>query len=219
MLDIQNRLAVKLKLLDKIAEFKQNIQAIDDAPLTDLEIKPQQVRELATLTTALEKLNSYPRPLLYGTNLLDGSWLLQYSTAREIRALKSLPLGFLVGKIYQIIDINTASFENRAWVRHSSGLLSGYVRVTATFEPALEEQDRLPNQKINVDFKQRFIGIKQILGIKTNLLDPVKVVQARNPQGRVPSLNITYIDETMRIGRGGDGSLFILTKVKETPTI
>lgn len=39
-------------------------------------------------------------------------------------------------------------------------------------------------------------------------------MKARNPQGRIPSLTITYIDETMRIGRGGDGSLFILTKAE-----
>ncbi len=110
-------------------------------------------------------------------------------------------------------DIETASFENKAWVQHKSGLLSGYVRVTATFEPAMQGGDQLPNQKINIDFQKRFLGINQILGIKTNLLDPMRIVEARNPKGRIPSLNITYIDETMRVGRGGDGSLFILTRV------
>jgi hypothetical protein len=212
MLDSQNRLVLKQKLLDKIAALKQQTDILADTPITDLEINRQQIEEIAILTETLEKLNSYPRPLLYSVNLLDGAWLLQYSTAREIRALKRLPWGFLVGKIYQIIDVNTASFENKAWVQHGSGLLSGYVRVTAEFEPALEE-DRLPSRKINVDFQQRFIGINKVLGIKSKLLDPVKVVKAGNPQGRIPSLTITYIDETMRIGRGGDGSLFILTKV------
>ncbi len=110
-------------------------------------------------------------------------------------------------------DIETASFENKAWVQHKSGLLSGYVRVTATFKPAKQGGDQLPNQKINIDFQKRFLGINQILGIKTNLLDPMRIVEARNPKGRIPSLNITYIDETMRVGRGGDGSLFILTRV------
>jgi hypothetical protein len=76
----------------------------------------------------------------------------------------------------------------------------------------LETEDKLPDRKINVDFKQRFLSITKVLGIKTKFLEPFRVVQAQNPQGRIPSLNITYIDETMRIGRGGDGSLFILTK-------
>lgn len=184
-----------------------------DSPLTDLEIKPQKAQVIESLTQALEKQNPFPRPLLYSGSLLDGAWLLQYSTAREIRSLKRLPLGFLVGKIYQVIDVNNASFENKAWVQHSSGLLSGYVRVTATFKPAIDEDEQLPNQKINVNFQQRFVGIHQVLGIKSRLLDPVRVVEAKNPPGRIPSLDLTYIDETMRIGRGGDGSLFILTRV------
>lgn len=213
MPELQNRLEIKQNLLSEIEALKGNHNNITDSPLVDLEIQPDKVDCLATLTIALEKLTPFPRPLLYGSNLLEGAWLLQYSTAREIRSLKKLPLGFLVGKIYQVIDVNNASFENKAWVQHSSGLLSGYVRVTATFEPKKQSEDSLPDQIINVDFKQRFLGIKQILGIKTNLLDPIKVVQARNPKGRIPSLNITYIDETMRIGRGGDGSLFILTRV------
>ncbi|MGV2831456.1 PAP/fibrillin family protein [Myxosarcina sp. GI1(2024)] len=90
----------------------------------------------------------------------------------------------------------------------------GYVRVTATFKPAKQAEDLLPDQRkrINVDFQQRFLGVNRILGIKTDLLDPIRIVEARNPVGRIPSLNLTYIDETMRIGRGGDDSLFILTR-------
>lgn len=212
MIEVQNRLTIKHSLLSEIEELKHQVAAIAGSPLTDLEIQSQQARSIETTTQALEKLNPFPRVLLYGSNLLDGAWLLQYSTAREIRSLKSLPWGFLVGKIYQIIDINNASFENKAWVQHKSGLLSGYVRVTATFEPFRKGNEQLPNQKIKIDFKQRFLGIDRILGIKTGLLDPIRVVEAKKPPGRTPSLNLTYIDETMRIGRGGDGSLFILTR-------
>lgn len=213
MLEIQNRLTIKQNLISEIEELKSHHSTVADAPITDLEISPQKARCIETLTQALEKLTPFPRPLLYGSSLLDGAWLLQYSTAREIRSLKNLPLGFLVGKIYQIIDLNSSSFENKALVKHSSGLLSGYVRVTATFEPSQSENEQLPNQKIDVDFKQRFLAIDRLLGINSNLLNPFRVVEAKNPAGRIPSLNITYIDETMRIGRGGDGSLFILTRV------
>ncbi|MDJ0648133.1 MAG: PAP/fibrillin family protein [Xenococcaceae cyanobacterium MO_188.B19] len=208
----ENRLQIKQNLLKKIEELKQELKTIDNSPITDVEIPESKVEEIATLTLALEKLNPFPRPLLYNANLLDGSWLLQYSTAREIRSLRKLPFGLQVGEIYQIIDVNNGSFENKANVKHSSGLLSGYVRVTATFEPVNTEQDQLPNSKINVDFKKRFLSINQIFGFKTSFLDPFKVVVARNPQGRIPSLNVTYIDENMRLGRGGDGSLFILTR-------
>lgn len=212
MVEVRNRIATKQNLLKEIERLKNEQKIPVDVPITDLEIQPRFVSALETLTQALEESNPFPRPLLYASTLLDGAWLLQYSTAREIRSLKRLPLGFQVGKVYQIIDVGNASFENKAWVRHSSGLLSGYVRVTATFEPAKEGEDLLPDRKINIEFKQRFLSIERILGIKTDLLDPFRVVEARNPVGRIPSLNLTYIDETMRIGRGGEGSLFILTK-------
>ena len=230
MLKIPNRLATKQNLISQIERLKDRGSTLSDAPVTDLDIQPETAQFIETLTQELENLSPFPRPLSCGSNLLDGAWLLQYSTAREIRSLKKLPWGFLVGKIYQIIDLNNASFENKALVEHSSGLLSGYVRVTATFEPSNEQDDRFRDRtldscfnglqtrnalsrKINIDFKKRFLAIERVFGINTSLLDPFKVVEAKNPIGRIPSLNITYIDETMRIGRGGDGSLFILTRV------
>lgn len=212
MLKIPNRLAVKQSLQEKIKQLQGDRQVPEGSPITDLEIKQKDVQEIEALTVNLEELSPFPRPLSYASQLLNGAWILEYSTAREIRSLKSLPFGFLVGKIYQIIDVENASFENKAWVKHKSGLLSGYVRVTATFEPALEAEYQFPDKKINVNFKQRFIAITKILGLKIKLLDPLKVLDAKNPEGRIPSLDITYIDETMRIGRGGDGSLFILTR-------
>ena len=208
----ENRLEIKQQLLQEIEQIKKNCKTINNSPITNLEITEQKVQDIAKLTVALEKLNPFPRPILYSANLLDGAWLLQYSTAREIRSLRSLPLGLKVGEIYQVIDVNNGSFENKANVKHTSGLLSGYVRVTATFEAANTEKDLLPNSRINVNFKKRFLAINQIFGFKTSFLDPFKIVEARNPQGRIPSLDVTYIDRNMRIGRGGDGSLFILTR-------
>jgi len=207
----KNRLAIKQNLEERIKRLKDSCQVPHGSAITNLEIASKDAEDLEALVTSLENLSSFPNPLTYASQLLDGAWLLEYSTAREIKSLRNLPLGFLVGKIYQVIDVETTTFENKAWVEHKSGLLSGYVRVTATFEPAIENE-KLSKRKINVDFKQRFVAITKILGIKTSLLDPLKVVEANNPQGRTPSLEISYVDDTMRIGRGGDGSLFILTR-------
>ncbi len=212
MVEVRDRLSIKQKLLEEIEPLRNEPPNPIGAPITDLEIQPQSVSAIAAITEELEALNPFPQPLLSAGNLLNGAWLLQYSTAREIRSLKRLPLGLQVGKIYQTIDVNNASFENQAWVRPRWGGLLGYVKVTATFEPAKEAEDQLSDQRINVNFQKRFLGIKQILGIKTNWLDPMRVVEAKSPVGRIPSLKITYIDETMRIGRGGDESLFILTR-------
>jgi hypothetical protein len=210
MVEVRDRFSIKQKLLEEIERLGKEKPTL--TPITDLDIPPQSVSAITAITEELEALNPFPQPLLSAKNLLNGAWLLQYSTAREIRSLKRLPLGFQVGRIYQTIDMNQASFENRAWVEHRWGGLLGYVRVTATFEPAKEAEDELSEQRINVNFQQRFLGIQRILGIQSNWLDPMRVVEAKNPVGRIPSLKITYIDETMRIGRGGDESLFILTR-------
>ena len=197
-------------LKEKLQTTLDKIQSQgDDSPVTNLKLNKTLVEEIEQLVKELEAANPNPQPLLYATSLLNGTWLLQYSTAREIRRLGSLPLGLQVDKVYQEIDVANKSFFNLAFVQHPLGLISGNVKVTATFEPAKEET----NKRINVKFDKRYLSIEKILGIQTPKLNPFKVVQAGNPQGRIPSLDVTYLDETLRIGRGGDGSLFVLKRV------
>lgn len=194
---------------EKLQTLLEKIQSHDDSPVTNLTLNETLVEEIEQLTREVEEVNPNPQPLVYATSLLNGSWLLQYSTAREIRSLSSLPLGLKIGKVYQEIDVANKSFFNLAFVKYPLGLVSGNVKVTATFEPAKEET----NKRINVQFDKRYLSIEKILGIQTPKLNPFKVVQANNPQDRIPSLDVTYLDDTMRIGRGGDGSLFILKRV------
>lgn len=209
---MNSRLITKEKLFSTIAKISQSKGFNPDYPITDILLSSSQIEEIEQLTVSLESQNPFPQPLLYGTNLLDGIWQLHYSTAREIRSLNKLPLNFNLQAVYQIIETKTASFFNIAFVKHSSGFLQGYVKVTATFAPKIEETKILPEKTINVNFAKRYLAIEKIFGLKTSILNPFKVVEARNPQGRIPSLTITYIDENTRIGRGGDGSLFILSK-------
>ena len=75
MLEIQNRLTIKHNLISKIEELKRYDSTVVDSPITDLEIRPEKAQFIETLTFALEKLNPFPRPLLYGSNLLNGAWL------------------------------------------------------------------------------------------------------------------------------------------------
>ncbi|NEQ75167.1 MAG: fimbrial protein [Okeania sp. SIO2C9] len=200
-------------LKEKLQATIKNIQTKNDgSPVTNLKLDKTLVAEIEQLTIDLENLNPHPQPLRNATNLLDGTWQLQYSTAREIRSLDSLPLGLQVGKVYQVIDVTNKVFFNQAEVQHPLKLISGNVKVTASFELAIDKSG-LADKRINVYFDKRYLAIEKIVGINTPKLNPFKVVAANNPQGRVATLDITYLDETLRIGRGGDESLFILNKV------
>lgn len=210
---MSSRLLLKQELLTTIKNNAEKVNINPEFPITDTLIAQQESNKIEKITIDLESLNPFPQPLFYGVNLLDGIWQLHYSSAREIRSLNKLPFGLQLRQVYQIIDTKKTSFFNIAFVEHSSKLIKGYVKVTATFAPKINEGEFLPKDTINVNFDKRFLAIQKIINIKTPIFEPVKVFNARNPQGRIPSLKITYIDESMRIGRGGDGSLFILSKV------
>lgn len=209
---MNNQILLKEKLQKKLEEIQINS---DGSPVTNVKLNQTTTAEIEQLTTELESLNPNPNPLLSATSLLEGAWQLQYSTAREIRSLASLPWGLKVGKVYQVIDVTNKQFFNLAKVKHSLGLLSGYVKVTANFEPATVDSLPVPNKRINVYFDKRYLSIEKIIGVNTPQLNPFKVVPANNPSGKIATLDITYLDENFRIGRGGDESLFILTKCND----
>ena len=206
---ILNYLAVKEKLQATLDKIQTNR---DGSPVTNVKLSPGLVAEIEQITKELEGLNPNLYPLVHSPQLLQGTWRLLYSTAREIRSLDSLPLGLKVGQVYQAIDVGSKSFFNLAFVKHPLGLVSGYVKVTATFEPVKVNGSPLPDKRINVYFDKCSSSIQKLLGFPTPKLDPVNVVQARSPQGRTPCLDITYLDENFRIGWGGDGS-WILWKI------
>lgn len=210
---MNSRLLLKQELLTTIKNNAKKVNINPEFPITDTLISPEDSKKIEKITIDLESLNPFPQPLVYGVNLLDGIWQLHYSNAREIRSLNQLPFGLKLKEVYQVIDTQKTSFFNIAFVQHSSKLIKGYVKVTATFTPKIKEGELLPKDTINVNFDKRLLAIQKIINIKTPIFEPVKVFNAKNPQGRIPSLTITYIDESMRIGRGGDGSLFILSKI------
>lgn len=196
---MNTQLAVKEKLQTSLEKI--DTQG-DGSPITNLNPDKTRTAEIEQLTIELESVNPNPNPLLYATSLLNGAWQLKYSTAREIRSLASLPLGLKLGKVYQVIDVANKLFFNIARVKHPLGLVSGFVKVTARFEPAQTESSDSPHKRINVYFDKRYLSIEKVVGIATPQLNPFKVVPANNPTNRVPTLDITYLDETLRIGRG-----------------
>jgi PAP_fibrillin len=204
---------LKQALLDQLEQFQRRSKNALEAPLTNLDLTPQERDSINAAIAALEAVTPYPEPLRKGIKLLNANWLLRYSDAREITTLSARPrLGLQLEKVYQTINVDDLSFENRAFVKHRWGLISGAVAITARFEPAAQPR-ALRTRRINVFFEERSLCICTLLGLRTPFLDPFKVIPATPPEDRIPCLDITYLDKDLRIGRGGEGSLFVLTKL------
>ncbi|MEO0835319.1 MAG: PAP/fibrillin family protein [Cyanobacteria bacterium J06642_3] len=168
------------------------------------------VRVLSTIQE-LEDDNPTQKPL-EAKELLDGDWRLLYTTSKGILGLDRFPL-FKLGQIYQCVRTSEAKIYNIAEII-GLPMLEGLVSVGATFEPVSE-------RRVSVMFERSIVGLQKFLGYKT----PGKLVQQiesgkkflpldfKIDRGEQKGwLDITYLDQDMRIGRGNEGNVFVLTK-------
>jgi len=184
------------------------------APATNSTLPAALVREIEAGAVSLERLDARG---LARDGALNGSWRLLYSNAREISNLASgLPLGFALGPTYQPIDVATGRFENQGTVVHKLGIarastcVVGDVRVAplGTLNAAGTRNDA--GNRVDVDFRRITFGLDEILG------RPVAVqkvlVPSLDASASQPANDITYLDCTLRITRGGDDALFIFRR-------
>lgn len=162
----------------------------------------------------LEDRNPTPHPV-EALDRLNGNWRLLYTTSQELLQIDRLPF-LKLGQIYQYVQASTAKIYNIAEV---SGLpyLEGIISVAARFEP-------LSDRRIKVNFERGILGLQRLLDYRSpnffiQQLETGKKFTAidfnitnREQKGW---LDITYLDDDMRIGRGNEGSVFVLTKVRE----
>ena len=171
--------------------------------------QPQQQAILAAIAT-LEDFNPTPRPLT-ASNLLEGNWRLLYTTSKALLNIDRLPLCKL-GHIYQCIRGETNSIYNIAEI-YGIPLFAGLVSVVAKFEPVSE-------RRVQVKFQRSIIGLQSLIGYTTpgNFIQQIELGQKftafdfpiqSEQQGW---LDITYIDDDLRIARGNEGSVFVLSK-------
>ncbi|NEO62375.1 MAG: fibrillin [Moorea sp. SIO4G2] len=161
--------------------------------------------------TQLEGRNPTPRPL-EAQDLLDGNWRLLYTTSQELLNLDGFPLVQL-GQIYQCVRTSDTKIYN---IAELSGIpyLEGVVSVCASFEPVSQ-------CRVNVRFERSIIGLQSFLSYSSanDFIEQIEAgkkfpaidfpINRDNQQGW---LEITYLDDDLRIGRGNQGSLFVLTK-------
>lgn len=160
----------------------------------------------------LEDRNPTPRPL-EAADKLDGNWRLLYTTSQELLGIDRVPL-LKLGQIYQFVRVQTQQIYNVAEV---SGIpfLEGLVSVVAQFEPVSE-------QRVKVRFNRGIFGLQRLIGYQAcdRFVQEIEAGQkftafdfAITRSDQKGWLDITYLDDDLRIGRGNVGSVFVLTKV------
>jgi hypothetical protein len=91
----------------------------------------------------------------------------------------------------------------------------GLVAIVATFTP-------IDESRVNVEFNRSLIGFQGLI----KYTDPDRLITAIengqkftaidlaiDRQNKTPAwLEVTYLDDTLRIGRGNEGNIFVLTK-------
>lgn len=165
---------------------------------------------LAAIAT-LEDLNPTPYPL-ESSHLLNGDWRLLYTTSEALLRLDRLPL-YKLGQIYQSIRVESQRVYNIAEI-YGLPFSEGLIAVAAKFEP-------VSNRRVNVSFERSIIGLQSLIRYQS----PSKFIQEiesgkkftaidfmLKSNDRQGWLDITYIDNDLRIGRGNEGSVFVLVK-------
>jgi hypothetical protein len=173
-------------------------------------IKANQLQELLTLISELEQQNPYPKPTTVPA-VLGGNWEMLFTTSKSILGFENLPFTTL-GGIYQYIDPDCSKVYNIAELQ-SLPWLSSVVSVVADITIVSE-------QRIGVKFTRSVIGFQTLLQYE----NPLQMIEKLSKGDKLTALDtsiqsrrdawvdITYLDENLRITRGNEGNIFILRK-------
>jgi len=171
----------------------------------------EQQSVIQAAATRLEEQNPNPSPTASG-DLLDGDWRLLYTTSTELLGIDRFPLLDL-GQIYQCIRLEGSRVYNIAETQSPLGL-NGLVSVVAKFDVASE-------RRLNVSFERAVFGLQSLAGYSNpsawiEILDSGKRLPAVDikiqPRERPGWIDVTYLDQELRINRGNAGSLFVLQR-------
>lgn len=170
-----------------------------------------QKQFISEAIATLESLNPTARPV-EAADLLEGNWRLLYTTSKALLNLDRVPV-YKLGQIYQCIRVETTSVYNIAEI-YGLPYLEGLVSVAAKFVPISE-------QRVQVTFKRSIVGVQRLIGYSSPE-DFIQQIEAGkkftaldvpiNSDTQQGWLDITYLDQDLRIGRGNEGSVFVLSK-------
>jgi PAP_fibrillin len=164
--------------------------------------------------TELESHTPNPRPLSTAIDLLAGNWRLLYTSSTSLLGIDNFPFVKL-SNIYQCIRPQTGAIYNIAEVTSLIPSLNGLVTIVANFTP-------ISGVRVNVQFNRSLISFQGLMGYS----DPDRLITAIESGQKFTAidlkidrgnkepawLDVTYLDDTLRIGRGNEGNVFVLTK-------
>ena len=166
------------------AQLKEDILSLASQTKRGLTATPAEQEEMYDLFTQLEALNPTSNPLT--KNSINGDWELQYTTSESILGKGGFPR---IGPIVQSINTDTLSAKNSEVVR--------YFFVVNVNRSVSAELSPVNGQLTNVQFKRFTLGP---LGFDA-------------PDSFRGSLDVTYLDEDLRLTRGDKGNIFVLTRM------
>ena len=164
-------------------ELKTKILDLARETNRGLTATPEQEEEIKNLFEKLEGMNPTKNPLL--TDKVNGDWSLDYTTSDSILGKGGFPR---VGKIVQNIDTKNLRAENSEVVSYFG------VKVPRKVSSELSPED---GKFTNVKFKKFTIG-------------PISFDAPDKFRG---ALDITYLDDEVRLTRGDKGNIFVLTRM------
>jgi hypothetical protein len=191
----------KAELLALLADKNRGIQATAN-----------EKAAIALAVAQLESRNPTPKPTA-ALDLLAGDWQLLYTTSAELLGLDLIPL-LNLGEIYQCIRGAGSKIYNIAEVQ-GLPFLEGIISVVADFVP-------VSPQRVEVNFSRAIWGSQRLIRYQSP--DQfIAAIEAGNrftaidfripPRDRAGWVDVTYLDDELRIGRGNQDSIFVLKRV------
>jgi hypothetical protein len=177
-----------------------------------LQLSENQRKAIFSAVAYLEELNPNSSPN-DTPELLDGNWLLLFTTSQELLGIDRFPL-YKLGNIYQCLRVAEGKIFNVAEIK-GLPLLSGIVSVCANFTVVDEKRVKVNFERL-VAGSQNLIGYRNVDSFIDTLQSPKKLfaidfqIKREDQKGW---LETTYLDQDLRIGRGNEGNLFVLRKI------
>jgi hypothetical protein len=193
-------MTVKLRLLEAIADKNRGLLANS----SDQKLILDQIAQV-------EATNPTPHPTR-SPAALAGDWRLLFTTSRELLGIDRVPL-FNLGSVWQCIRPEQQRVINIAEVQGIPGFES-LVSVAAQF--AVVNDTRL-----EVVFERLVLGLRRPLGYQqpsqwverlANSQRCLGVDVRLQPRRRPGWIDVTYLDTDLRISRGNQNSVFVLTR-------